>query len=649
MKLTALFLLLTGLALAADRPVIDTAKSPQAQLRGVPVTAVKLGQGFWTERRRVNEEVSLPTMFQLLEENGVLDNFRRAAGTKDVPKRGPVYTDSDIYKWLEAAAFVLQNHDNAKLRELGERAIATIIAAQRPDGYLNTVYTKERADQRHSRMKDDHELYCLGHMLQAGLAWKRATGETKLLDAGLRMVDYLLANFGPDKKPLWEGHPVIEMALVECFRESGDKRYLELARYFLEADPRNKLSPRSLVYYNTGRPFATRTILEGHAVRAMYACSGATDYYLETGDRKYKDALDRLWQDLTEHKQYITGGVGSRSEGEAFGEPYELPNQLAYTESCAAIGSMYWQWRMLHATAEAKYMDVFERALYNGVNSGLSLGGNLYCYRNPLELNGNPADKIHNPWYDTTCCPPNIERVLASLPGYFYSTAADGVYVHLYHTNSLAWHLEDGTPLKIEQATGYPWSGGVSIHVDPAAEKEFSLRLRIPEWAAKATLSVNGVAEPAPKAGSYAAIKRVWKHGDVVKLDLPLAPRLTDANLLVRDDVGKLAVEFGPLVYCMEGIDQPAPANVFNWSLDLRGPAAASFQTKWEPDLLGGVMVIRHKAVRLQSDLAKAPLYERFRPGAARNYAPGEVKLIPYYTFDNREPTTMQVWTPYVQ
>jgi len=636
---------------AADKPVVDVSKSPKAVVHGIPVTAVKFGDGFWTERRRVNEEVSLPTMFELLEQNGILDNFRRAAGTKDVPRRGPVYTDSDIYKWLEAAAFVLENHENAKLRALGESAIDTIVAAQQPDGYLNTVYVKERASQRHTRMADDHELYCLGHMLQAAVAWKRATGETKLLDSGLKMVAYLLANFGPDKKPLMEGHPEVEMALIECYRETGEKKYLELAHYLLESDPRIKLSKWQIVYHNTGRPFWQRTILEGHAVRAMYACSGATDYYLETGDQRYMDALNRLWKDLVNRKMYITGGVGSRESGEAFGEPYELPNQLAYTESCAAIGSMFWQWRMLLATGESKYMDVFERALYNGVNSGLSLKGNLYCYRNPLELIGNPEDKIRNPWYDTTCCPPNIQRVLASLPGYMYGLGAGSLYVNLYHASTMQWHLEDGTPIEVIQATNYPWSGAITLTVNPATAKKFKLRLRIPGWAAGAKLTVNGAAQPAPQAGAYAAILRRWRQGDTVQLSLPVEPRLTAANPLVRDDVGKVAVEYGPLVYCMEGLDQSEPQNVFDWTLDLRGTSGAasvSFKQSWDKDMLGGILALTHPAVHAPGELSAEPLYMPFA-GVTPAVKPGAVKLIPYYTFDNREPTTMQVWIPYLQ
>lgn len=317
-------------------------------------------------------------------------------------------------------------------------------------------------------MRGGHELYCLGHMLQAGIAWHRATGERKLLDSGIRMVEYLLSNFGPGKKPIFTGHPELELSLAELYRATRDRRYLDFAGYLLGGDPRNQVAPRDMTYLFSGRPFYTRTRLEGHAVRAMYASSGAADYYLETGDERYFRTLQTLWRDMVDRKMYLTGGVGSRATGEAFGEPYELPNQQAYTESCAAIGNIFWNWRMLQATPEAAYMDVLERALYNGANSGLSLGGNLYCYRNPLELVGNPEDRIRNPWYDTTCCPPNLQRLLGSLPGYFYSTSKDGLYVHLYHNSELRWRLEDGLPLLVAQSTRYPWDGAVELKIEPA-------------------------------------------------------------------------------------------------------------------------------------------------------------------------------------
>ncbi|MCP5118274.1 MAG: glycoside hydrolase family 127 protein, partial [bacterium] len=268
-------------------------------------------------------------------------------------------------------------------------------------------YQDDRKDQRWSEQYRGHELYCLGHLLQAAIAYYRATGERRLLDAGIKFVDYLLETSGPGKRPLLTGHPELELALVELHRVTRDKRHLELARYLLTGDERQDVTPRQLTYMFSGKPFPSLTKLEGHAVRVMYACSGATDYYLETGDQNYWTTIERLWEDMVTGKMYITGGVGSRAAGEAFGEPYELPNQRAYTESCAAIGNMFWNWRILAATGEARYTDVLERALYNSVNSGLSIDGTLYCYRNPLELTGNPDDQIRNPWYSTTCCPPN--------------------------------------------------------------------------------------------------------------------------------------------------------------------------------------------------------------------------------------------------
>jgi len=631
-----LLLILLFLSPAALAQVIDTSHSPKAVLHPVPVQAVTLGNGFWTERRRVNVEVSLPTLLQLFEENGILDNFRRLSGKKDVARRGPLYTDSDVYKWLEAVAFVLENGNDAALRKSAEGVIDDIVAAQEPSGYLNTYFTREHLAERHTNMRHGHELYCLGHMLQAGIAWQRATGKSKLLDAGRRMVEYLLTNFGPDKKPIFEGHPEIELSLVELYRTTGNRKYLDFAGYFLGGDERNLavIPPRDLVYLFTGKPFTARTQLEGHAVRAMYASSGATDYYLETGDDRYWRTLGTLWDDLTQRKMYLTGGVGSRSAGEAFGEPYELPNQLAYTESCAAIGVMFWNWRMAQATADGRYMDVFERALYNGANSGLSLKGNLYCYRNPLELTGNPDDRIRNPWYDTTCCPPNLQRILGSLPGYFYSTSKEGVYVHLFHNSTLKWKLEDGTALELSQKTNYPWDGTVEITVTPAEPKEFTLFIRLPAWA--------GSMKPAEgeSRSGYWALRKSWRPGDKVTLRLPVEPQFVAANPRVRDDVGKVAVERGPLVYCMEALDQPQGANVFDWFID----GTQRPRSEWRADLLGGVTVVRASAARLSPGGDSRPLYSP--AGAPRQSQPGQITLIPYYTFSNREPTSMQVWVP---
>lgn len=607
-----------------------------------------MGEGFWTPRRRANVEKSLPSLYELFEANGIIDNFRRLSGRKAVPRRGPLYTDSDIYKWMEAVAFVLQSEDQPQLRALFDKVADDVLAAQEPSGYLNTYYQDERKALRFSEMHRGHELYCLGHLLQAGIAYYRATGNRRLLDAGIRFVDYVDANFGPDKKPLLAGHPEIELALVEVYRITGQRRYLDLAGYILRGDgERLKLTPAQLVYMFSGKPFTSRTKLEGHAVRAMYACSGATDYFLETGDPAYWQTLETLWHDMVTSKMYITGGVGSRSGDEAFGEPYELPNQLAYTESCAAIGNFFWNWRLLAATGDARYTDVMERALYNGVNSGMSLDGTLYCYRNPLQLTGDPIEKIRNPWYTTTCCPPNLQRVLASLPGYLYGTSTTGVWVHLFHESELDWHLEDGTPIHLTQHTRYPWDGAVEIVVQVPADTDFTLFIRIPGWSQLARLTVNGTPVMGiPKPGTYYPVKRRWQPGDRVRLVVPVAPQLMAANPRIAENVGKVAVQRGPLVYCIEGIDQPGVDSVLDVALVPTLGLERAFLEQYRPDLLGGVMVVRHKGVAAVKPLSQEPLYQPAGEAMIRPTRPVEVTFIPYYAFANREPTSMLVWVP---
>lgn len=629
-----MFLLALAAATLAPAQITDTTKSPKALLHPVPVSAVTLGEGFWTPRRKVNVEVSLPTLLQLFEEKGILDNFRRLSGRKNVPRRGPLYTDSDVYKWIEAVAFVLQSGDNPALRRSAELVIDDILAAQEPSGYLNTYFSKEHLAERHTNMRHGHELYCLGHLIQAGIAWQRATADPRLLGVGRKMADYVLSNFGPLKQPIFEGHPEFELSLVELYRTTGEKRYLDFAGYLLHGDERNLkvIPPRELVYLFTGKPFTSRTQLEGHAVRALYASSGAADYYLETGDEAYRKTLDTLWDDLTQRKMYITGGVGARASGESFGESYELPNQQAYTESCAAIANLMWNWRMLQASPDGKYMDVFERALYNGANSGLSLSGSLYCYRNPLEYTGNPDDKIRNPWYDTTCCPPNLQRLLAALPGYFYSTSKEGLYVHLFHNSTLNWKLEDGTPVTVTQKTEYPWKGEVQFTVSPREPREFTLFVRIPAWSP----------DPAARSG-YKAIRRTWKPGETVTLNFNVDTRLTSANPRIRENLGKIAVERGPLLYCMEGLDQPAQTSVFDWWLE---PSPRSYATEWNAGLLGGIAEVHAKGVRSAQPLSGQPLYRKYVALRDDSLTPGPVTLIPYYTFLNREPTPMQVWIP---
>jgi uncharacterized protein len=614
----------------------------------VPIHAVTLHDGFWQDRRKVNVSQSIPTMHDLLEEHGRMDNFRRLSIKSSVAQRGRYYSDSDVYKWTEAASFAEQSGDAKLFHERIDAITKLVQSAQEPSGYLNTYYVDDRVGARMTQQAQmvGHELYNIGHLIQGAVAQYRATGDERLLDCCLRFVnDFLLPGFGPDatKKPIVAGHPEIEMALVELYRVCGDRRHLELAGYILEGDKRIVLTPDQSVYLFCGTPFVNRTRLEGHAVRAMYACSGATDYYLETGDENYWKTLNVLWEDLSRDQMYVTGGVGARRKHEAFGDPYELPNATAYGESCAAIGNMMWNWRMLHACAEAKHTDVIERALYNGINSGMSLSGTLYCYRNPLAFDPTASAPIRNPWYETTCCPPNLERTFASLPGYFYSTSPDGLYVHLFHNSTLDWKLDSGLAIQVEQRTGYPWEGRVQIEVRPAHSAEFTLYLRIPGWAKGTKVRVAGKAIPGVVPGKYLPLARVWSPGDRVEMDMDMSPQMLVADRRVAEDQGKVAVQRGPVVYCVEDIDQAPNTSVRNLRLAREQEGKDEFEIKNQPDLLGGVVVLEHPGTyrRAAGEDGVETLYAQAPPAST---VPTRVKLVPYYSWANRRSSGMKVW-----
>ena len=587
-----------------------------------------------------------------------LTGNRLTTGKTSAPQKGPVYSDSDIYKWAEAVGFALQTSDQPHLREMTAAMIRDVVATQEPSGYIDTYYQDDRKPLRmqYDTQTTGHELYCLGHMLQGAIAYYRATGDRTLLDAGIRFVDgFLLPNYGPgaNQKGIVAGHPEIEMSLIELHRTTGDEKYLHLAGYILHGDERIPLRPQQIVYMYCGIPFTSRTKLEGHAVRSMYACCGATDYYLETGDPAYWKTLSTLWDDLSKHQLYVTGGVGAREAGEAFGDPYELPNARAYGESCAAIGMMMWNWRMLAASGEARFSDVIERALYNGINSGMSLDGTTYCYRNPLAFDptGNASDRhapeglIRNPWYDTTCCPPNLERTFASLPGYFYSTSDEGVYVHLYDNSEMNWHLYGGNGLKIQQRTNYPWNGAVKLTVSPATPAEFTVFARIPGWSQKNTVKVNGGLVSGAQAGQYLAIRRKWSANDVVELEFDMTTHLLKANPAVTEDRGRVAFQRGPIVFCMEQpdqLDQASAANMAGYAAHLGENTTARFDS----NLLGGVMVLEHPG-SIKHTATDPGLYFPASETVAAQETPTTLKLIPYYAWANRGAATMQVWIPY--
>jgi uncharacterized protein len=641
-----------------DQGVLNLTNSPYAKLHCVPVRAVTIQDGFWSKRRTTNVERSIPTMRVQLEEHGRMDNFRRLVGESTAPQKGPCYSDSDIYKWTEAVGWALQSGDQPELRRITQSMIREVVAIQEPSGYLNTYYQGDRTSLRMLPHEQEvgHELYCLGHMLQGAIAYYRATGDSTLMDAGARFVDnFVIPSYGPgsNQKPIISGHPEIEMSLIELYRTTGKRQYVDLAGYILHGDERASIQPRAIIYMFCGIPFTSRTRLEGHAVRAMYACCGATDYYLETGDQAYWKTLNILWEDLSKRQMYITGGVGARSQGEAFGEPYELPNEQAYGESCAAIGNMMWNWRMLAASGEARFADIIERALYNGINSGMSLDGTTYCYRNPLAFDPVSYDKargegIRNPWYDTTCCPPNLERTFASLPGYFYSTSKDGVYVHLYDNSLLDWRLENGIPIKIQQKTNYPWEGEVKLTVSPAQPANFTLYVRIPGWAHGARVAANGRAIEGAQPGQYLPIRRDWKPGDNVSLIFSMTTEIIASNPRVAEDTSRVAVRRGPTVYCMEELDQPAGLALSDLSIRLTNKMGGDFRYEYAANLLDGVVLLRHEGAAFETPSATEPLYMPITSATRRTH-PASLTLIPYYAWANRKPASMEVWARYLR
>lgn len=639
--------------------VLDLSKSPHAKLKTIPPRAVTIRDGFWANRRQTNVQSSIPSMHDELIAHGRMDNFLRLEGKSSAPQRGPVYSDSDIYKWLEAVGFSLQTGNQPQLQATAQTMIREVVAAQEPSGYLNTYFVGDRRNLRMlpATQETGHELYCIGHLLQSSIAWYRATGDPTLMNAGIRFVDdFLLPAYGPapSQKPIVAGHPEIEMSLIELYRTTGNRRYLNLAGYILQGDSRIPLTPRQITYMFCGVPFTSRTKLEGHAVRAMYACCGATDYYLETGDPEYWKTLNVLWNDLSQHQIYITGGVGAREAGEAFGDPYELPNARAYGESCAAIGNMMWNWRMLAATGDAKFAGVIERALYNGINSGMSLDGRTYCYRNPLAFDpsGDSRDRhltdgrIRNPWYDTTCCPPNLERTFASLPGYFYSTSDDQLYVHLYDNSELNWRLHDGTGLRVVQQTNYPWQGDVHMEVSPARPSDFALNLRIPVWSRQSTVRVNGKTISGVEPGQYLQVRRRWSSGDRVEISFDMTTRILRANPAVTENTGRVAFQRGAVVFCMEGLDQtiqPDQRNMAGFSAKASGATTAT----WDASLLDGVMVLDHQGSHEDAPPSTALYFPASTPQPDSREA--NLRLIPYYAWANRQPSEMQVWVPYIR
>jgi len=631
---------------AARGPAEPTAAAISG-LRPLPPGSATLEGGLWGHRLRVNREASVPEGLGHLREYGNLRNLEIAAGLAEGEATGPIFADSDVHKWLEAAAWEYgREPDEALLDDILEvtRAVA---GAQAPDGYLDSV-PQLRGVPRYFDLPWSHEHYCAGHLMQAAVAQVRATGRRDLLDVAVRLADHLVETFGDGEGRLREvdGHPVIETALVELYRETGTAAYLDLARWFVEARGTGIIAAhgKQPTYFSDRVRVREATTVEGHAVRAVYLGAGATDVAVETGDRELLAALEAQYAAMVDGKQYLTGGLGSRWDGESFGDPHELPSDRAYAETCAAIGAVQWAWRLLLATGDARYADQIERMLLNGFLSGLSLDGTEYFYVNPLQVRtGAHAEEERNPaagrrpWFGCACCPPNIMRTLSSLEGYLATVTGDTVQLHQYAPGTITAELPGGV-LRLRVVTEYPYAGRVTLHVEEAAAGA-GLALRVPAWADGATLDGVPVA-----AGGYATVDRPLAAGDTVVLDLPVTPRLTAADPRVDDARGCVAIERGPLVYALEQVDQEPGAVVD----DVRIDPAAPLGEEERPDLLGGTVVVTATGTvqrRPDAPAGSGP----YRPAGTPAPAVGDpvtLRAIPYHLWANRGPQAMRVWIP---
>lgn len=618
-------------------PIVQTTQSPYATLRPVGVREVQLTGGLLKERYQTNLEASIPSGWQQLQESHTAPNFYVVSGKRQGQVKGPRYIDSDGYKWLEGASWALAHSMDDSVREWVAEFVGVIAAAQEPDGYLNTQFMGERASLRFTDLNHAHEIYCFGHLTQAAIAHHRVTGERTLLDVAIRFADLLYRLFGPGGRWGTCGHPEAEMALIELYREMGENRYLELAARMIDARGRKPPVLDGSPYLLDHAPFREQREAVGHAVRALYLYAGATDLYMETGEPALIETLNDLWQDVFGRKMYITGGLGARYDGEAFGEAYELPNLRAYAETCAAIAGFMWNWRMLQVEPNARYADMMELALYNGILSGLSLDGTRYFYMNPLESRGGYERQA---WFGCACCPPNIHRTLASLPGYVYSLDEGTVYVHLYAASELNTHLPDGRPVRLQMQTDYPWSGDITIR--PSAGR-YRLALRIPGWAEGAEVRVNGksvTSEVIPS--TYFVVERDWQDGDEVQIHLPMSVQIMRANPRIEEDRASGALMRGPMVYCMEEVDAPS-GNLMELYLP---PDVSGMQAEHDPSLLGGVVAITGTALLDTVARKEEPLYVPISRYRLPQWHEVQVRWTPYYAWANRGAGAMKVWLP---
>jgi len=633
---------------------------------------VRIDDPLWSRVEQLVREVVIPYQYEALhdrvpnvEPSHAIRNFRIAAGLEEGEFGGMVFQDSDVAKWLEAVGYSLMTHPDPELERRADEVIDLVAQAQQPDGYLNTYFTIKEPGERWTNLLDCHELYCAGHMIEAAVAYYQATGKRKLLDVVCRFVDHIDSVFGDEdgKLPGYDGHQEIELALVKLYGVTGDEKHLRLAKFFIdkrgtephfflqEWERRGGIShwggvrrPVHLEYHQAHKPVREQEVAVGHAVRAVYMYTAMADLARLTGDESLLAACDRLWNNIVTRQMYITGGIGSTHHGEAFTFDYDLPNDTVYAETCASIGLIFFASRMLQLRARGEYADVMERALYNTVLAGMAQDGRHYFYVNPLEVwpdasRRNPGKHHVRPvrpgWFGCACCPPNVARLIASLGQYAYGAAEDTAYVHLYVGGETDIQVA-GQDVKLQVNSGYPWDGRISIKVTGVQGHRFRLAVRVPGWSPESRLMVNGQEHAIEElvADGFAYIDRDWQDGDEVVLELDMSARRIYAHPSMRANAGKVALQRGPLVYCLEEADNGAPIT------SLMLPADAHLSSRFDAQLLGGCTVIEADGWRDDSEAWGEALYQT----AAKRRQRAKLTFIPYYLWANRGEGEMAVW-----
>lgn len=626
-----------------------TALSGKADARHRPTPPVIITGGLWQQWQRVNRAASIPLGIGKLDEAGNFDDLRLAAGDElDAEYHGPVYMDSDVYKMLESVGFELGNGDDPELRSFVAEAVALIARAQREDGYLNSYYQVVAPDHRYQRLENSHELYTAGHLLQAAVALARA-GDDQLLPVAQRLADHLVQVFLTERKPRLDGHPEAETALVELYRLTGTTAYLDLARRLVEDRGRGLVghSPVGSAYFQDALPVREMPILTGHAVRAMYLEAGIVDVAIETGDRTLLDCSVARWEDAVATKTAITGGHGSRQLKEAFGEGYELPSDQAYNETCAAVASIQWSWRLLLATGEARFADLIERTLHNVFAASVSLDGLEFFKGNPLQRRHDHEQVIGDPryrggWFWSACCPPNVTRLMASLGHYVATADEETLYLQQYADSDLAVALAGGE-LGLSVRTDLPWQGEVMITIDRSPESAAGIALRLPSWSERTGVSVNGdVVAVEPDARGYLVLRRSWRPGDTVRLELDLTPRMITPHPKIDAVRGSVAFERGPLVYCFEQADQPAGVDVER--LRLANEPVITVRPVDDHPGIGRTVLLEVSAVEL--DDLPGPGLPYFAKPPTPTERPVTATALPYFQWANRDRLPMRVWLP---